>query len=288
MKTKLNSLSSNHLESVLAGCKTYRKPKQKSPVTIIIGIKCVNGMVVACDSRTTDTMGHINDDAEKLHVVKFKDGNLAIVGEAGNSVMSSIAVEQILSLAKERSMNDYRAVALCAEEAVAKVKQKVRTQFQGTAEELQKHFEAYAFELMLAHYYETEPYIFTLDSCLGLAAKKDKLYSSIGCGWQLADFIIARLDLSEFGTGHGMWTAVYAVEEIKKCDSRCGGKTRAAIIATDNAGKSYAEVCKADAAMQEAIDEALSFSEASKAQWRKTADARIHDLIAKRKSLKSP
>jgi 20S proteasome alpha/beta subunit len=98
-----------------------RLRKRKAPVTIIIGIKCFDGIVIACDSRTTNETGHINDNAEKLHVVRFKDGNTAIVGEAGNAIMSSIAIEQMQLLAKDRNLEEYRAVAQCAEDAIAHV-----------------------------------------------------------------------------------------------------------------------------------------------------------------------
>jgi hypothetical protein len=69
---------------------------------------------------------------------------------------------------------------------------------------------------MIAHYWGFKPFIFTLNFETGLAAKKNQPYCAIGCGKILADFIISRLELSGFDTGHGMWTAIYAVEEIKK------------------------------------------------------------------------
>jgi hypothetical protein len=141
---------------------------------------------------------------------------------------------------------------------------------------------------MISHYHKKEPYLFTVEFALGIASKKDKLYTAIGCGWQLADFIIDRIDLSAFGTGHGMWTAVYAVEEIKKCDSRCGGTTRAALITTDKGGGvSCASVMENDLPMRETISEALAFSDETKSQWSRTIEARINAIIKNRSKAKT-
>lgn len=254
--------------------------KLKSPVTIIIGIKCLQAILIACDSRTIYPSGYVDDDAHKLHLIEFADGNSAIIAEAGNAEFSSQAVEMILSSAADQKISDYRTVATCAEKAVSALKQKVRDQYKGTAEELQKHFENYAFELMIAHYWQDEPYIFTLNFVTGLATKRDKDYCAIGCGQVLADFLISRIDLSLFGTAHGMWTIAYAVEEIKRFDSRCGGRTRAALIATKG-GISNA-ILYEDEAMQEAIDEAVAFSNESKENWSTTARERIKSIVLKK------
>jgi 20S proteasome alpha/beta subunit len=275
----------NSLETGFVGCKTPQRRRLKSPVTIIIGIKSTNGIVIACDSRTIDPSGYVNDYAQKLHTIHFQDGNSAIIGEAGNAEFSSRAVEMITSSASQQKFGDYRTVATCAENAISDLKQKIREQYKGTAEELQKHFEAYNFELMIAHYWNTRPYIFTLNFATGMATKKDREYCAIGCGWILADFIISRLDVSNFDSGQGMWTAIYAVEEIKKLDSRCGGRTRCGVITNNPSGLSIAECgVDNDATMQEAINEALSFSEDVKSQWKNVARHRIAQLVERRKA----
>jgi hypothetical protein len=104
-------------------------------------------------------------------------------------------------------------------------------------------------------------------------SRKRKLKSPVTI---LADFLISRLELSGFGTGHGMWTAIYAVEEIKKIDNRCGGRTRSALI-KNNDGHSIAEICEDDGGMREAIKKALEFSD--KAKWKAVAQDRINNLV---------
>ena len=284
MQNRLNNLEKIGLSGV-SGCKTYRKPRIKAPVTIIIAIKCMQGIVIACDSRTIDPSGYVNDDAHKLHLIEFEDGNAAIIGEAGNAEFSSRAIEMIELAAKQKQVSDYRSVATCAESAVSELKQKIREQYKGTAEELQKHFENYSFELMIAHYWNNEPYVFTLSFATGIATKKDRDFCAIGCGWILAEFLISRIDVSLFGTAYGMWTAAYAIEEIKKFDSRCGGRTRAAIVKVGQ-GISRATVIH-DEGMQEAIDEAAAFSNESKSEWSETAHKRIGKILERKKGQQS-
>lgn len=246
-------------------------------MTIVIGIKCASGIVVACDSRTTDPTGLVRDNANKIHVITFQDTNTAIVAEAGNEALSSRTVEMISTIAKERRIIDYRTMASCAEESVAQLKHQIREQYRGTSEELQRHFESYAFELMIAYYHEGRPYLFTLDFVQGLAIKRDRLHHSIGCGSMLADFLLDGIDVVNFGTGEGMWTAVYAVEEVKKFDPRCGGKTRSAVIKYEN-GLSVSFI-SADAPMSVAVSEALAFSAERRLEWQQTALKRIEAVI---------
>lgn len=264
-----------------------KRKKVKAPVTIIIGIKCHQegsaGIVITCDSRTTDESGYCDDHAEKLHSVKFKDGNAVIVAEAGHADFSGLAVEQFENSAKNETMTDYRSAAECLEKAIAKLKDRIREQQRGTAEELQKYLSDHPFELMLAYYWDGEPYIFTVQLEDGMPSLKRSDYCAIGCGHVLADFIISRVDMSRgFGTGAGMWLGAYAVEEIKKLDTRCGGKTRSALITFDD-GKSNAVVSPDGHPMDEVIKEALDFAEVQKKNWTHLIRDRIDMVIKNRK-----
>jgi 20S proteasome alpha/beta subunit len=226
----------------------------------------------------------VDDNVQKIHKIDFQDGNSAVVCEAGNAEFAARAIELVKSAAGQTTFTDYRTVADCTSKAVSALKQEIREQFKGTAEELQKHLEAYSFELLIAHYWASKPLIFTLKFETGIAVKKDKEYCAIGCGYVLADFIISRLDLSQFGSADGMWTAVYAVEEIKKYDSRCGGRTKAAVITRTDNLTSKVDICEDGSAMNETIAEALDYSEVSKSQWQETARNRIQALINRRKT----
>jgi 20S proteasome alpha/beta subunit len=255
----------------------FQKKKRKAPVTIIIGMKCQNGIIVVCDSRTTEPTGHIRDDAQKLTVVTFADGNQAVVAEAGSAKFSSRAVEIISLLAKDRKLDHSRALADCSEEALARLKDSIRKQYHGTAEELQKHFDSFSFELMMAHYYNGKPFVFTLDFCLGIAITEKQLHTSIGCGCILANFLLSPLNISQFAVAHGIWTAVYAVEEIKRYDSRCGGLVRSALIVNKN-DISKAEL-SSEVAMKQAMNAAVRMGQQVTEQWKALAETSIMQSI---------
>jgi len=141
----------------------------------------------------------------------------------------------------------------------------------------------HSFELMLAYYWGGKPYIFTLKLEAGLPVLEPAIYCAIGCGHVLANFIISRVDMTRgFDTGAGMWLGAYAVEEIKKLDSRCGGKTRSATVEyKDN--KSVSIVSPSDChAMDEMIKEALDFAEIQKRAWTHLIRDRIAEVIKNR------
>lgn len=249
-------------------------------MTIVTAIKCTNGIAVACDSRTTLPSGHIKDDVKKLHVVRSKDGHSWLVAEAGNIDLAGRAVELIMRKAGQLEAKEYRSFADCVESAISELKDLIREQFKGTAEELQRHFESHEFSLLVAYYFNGSPLIFSVDFPLGVLRKIDSKSHSIGCGWVLADFIVSRLNLEEFDVTHGIWTVTYAVEEVKKFDGRCGGQTRIGHIQWKDE-RSYAALAHGKG-LTETVAEAENFSVEAKANWRKVADDRIKAVIKRR------
>jgi len=107
---------------------------------------------------------------------------------------------------------------------------------------------------------------------LGVAQKRDQLSCSIGCGSILADFLIDGLDLTSFNTAHGMWTAVYAIEEIKKFDGRCGGKTRGSIVKSDAQTNLSVAKLGTDESLASGIEIALECSDEENKRWKKTVE----------------
>src|SRR5688500_7849698 len=149
----------------------HPRKRLKAPVTIIIGLKCERGIIVACDSRTTEPTGHIRDDAKKLHVIKFQDGNSGLIAVAGSATYGNRIAEMIQARASNQSSeNDYRAFAACAEISVQELRNHVRRSNEGaTPESLQKIFEDNSFELMIANYHAGTPYLFNLKFEIGIA-----------------------------------------------------------------------------------------------------------------------
>lgn len=249
------------------------------PVTVIIGIKCTNCIIVAADSRTTTDTGHIIDTTIKIRVVRFLDGNEVLVAQAGNAALSSIAVEFFINLASQNAVSGYRDPAECLGKAISQLKDRIREQQKGSAEDLKKYLCEKSFELLLAYYWNRKQFIFTVSLEDGLPTKQDHQYHTIGCGHVLADFIISRLDVSKFHSGQGIWTAVYAVEEIKKIDPRCGGKTRVAAASYGDDGRGQAVAYPDEGPMEFTVKEALTFAEEQRVAWRKIVDDRLKNVL---------
>lgn len=250
-------------------------------MTIVIGIKCKGGIAIACDSRTTDPLGYVRDNAEKLHIISFSDGNSGIVAEAGHAAFSGIAIEKLSKLAQGKRFSDYRVLAECAQQAIGQIRSEIRDQNHGaSSEELRHIFEEHDFELLIANYFASRPYIFTVSLLDGLPCMRTEEFCSIGCGRILADFIIGRLPISGFSLAHAIWISAYAVEEIKAFDQRCGGITRTAVINWKN-NLSISGISE-EIPTQEVMKEAQAFSKLSKENWPQLIEERIDQVIAAR------
>jgi 20S proteasome alpha/beta subunit len=229
-----NRLNENLLEPFASAAQTLSKRKFKPLVTIVSSLVCKNAILMASDSRTTNEDGTVRDDTTKIHIITMADDfTKFVVGQSGHDDLGARAIEILANMARTSSMNDYRAVADLAAKAVSALKDEIWSQFRGTPEELQKHFENHNFDLMLAHYYQdgngtTRPLIFTLRFSLGTARLQNKNFVSIGCGSPIADFILDGFNVSELNFSAAMATAIYVVEQVKKFDPRCGGRTQIA------------------------------------------------------------
>lgn len=255
----------------------------KAPVTIVIGIKCKNGIAVVCDSRTTDpTTGIFRDDAEKLHIVEFRDGFNGLIAEAGNADYAALAIEGISKRASAMDMKP-DSLAVCAEEAIADLKTRIRKQQEWKSEELRAHFEERSFQLMLASYLDGNPLLHWVGLETGLPHKITKSYYAIGCGADLANFLISKTPYDKCNVAAGSLIAAYAVEEIKRFDNRCGGQTNAAgmrWIASGKRGRVVIAITEeGDSGKKTLNQEAASFADQVKSDIYKKAHDRIDQLL---------
>lgn len=198
--------------------------------------------MLASDSRTTIREDYVffRDDAAKIGVVELAaEGGRrprALIAQSGHADMSARTVEIIERLARDRPLSDYRSVADLAEAAVRELREKVVGIRPLTAEEV----EQYRFHLMIAHFFEGKPCLFTLVFEHGVAVwKRDQSLVTMGCGGPLAEFLLKSFDLASMDTPTATAAAVYAIESVKGFDPRCGGRTQtgAAFIAPDNSNQ---------------------------------------------------
>jgi 20S proteasome alpha/beta subunit len=211
-------------------------------VTIIIGIKCKDSIVVASDSQTTSE-GSKRIDTEKISILELADARV-LVGQAGNSGCSGRALDILTEMARGVNLNDYRTVADMAWKAMRKVKDELREQNGGCdMEQLRdmiwkNEWQSY---LLLAHFFKGDPYIFIVDLATGRADKENSHFAAIGSGANLGSYLLTEHTTPGMDASFASAIAVYVVETVIKHDAFCGGQTRVGVIS-----KPVKEVIKED------------------------------------------
>jgi hypothetical protein len=200
-----------------------------------------------------------------------------LIAQSGNADMSARTIEIIERLARDKPLNDYRAVADVAEAAMRELREKVAGNRYMTPEEVHQYY----FRLMLAHFFEGKPYLFTLGLEHGIAVwKRDQSLVTLGCGGPLAEFLLKPFDLASMDTPTATAAAVYAIEAVKGFDPRCGGRTQtgAAFIAPDNSNQASLADWEH---LRFFVDEVESLVSSAKGEW-----AGIMKKVLKRASTK--
>src|ERR1051326_5453612 len=218
-----------------------RKPKRK-PVTLIVGIICRDGIVMAADSQTTWETG------KSWSTIKMTElrhpGGLALIAEAGADITSGKVVEQLKDLAVQGGSFEQHSLPELAAVAVKKVRDKLREQqFSCSSEEFQEFLlrEGLGRELMLAHYeghapFLRSPCIDTIKLSLGLANRARGSFETIGSGADLANYLLTDLWSPEMDCATASLIAVLTVEIAKRHDPYCGGPARLGILRYPSAG----------------------------------------------------
>ncbi len=218
-------------------------------MTIIVGLICKDGIVLASDSQTT-TGSSKRCDAKKFALVEF-DNARVLVAQAGNVCTSSRAIEIFQILAKGQKLLDRRTVADIAQKAMRQVKDELRLQQCDCSMEELRDFiwrNEIGCELMIAHYFKGKPYIYRIDLVIGIANRIRSHSAAIGCGSNLGEYLLSEHSKPEMGSEFGSAVAVYVVETVKKHDAFCGGPTRIGRILSNEGENTVDILSKEDVA----------------------------------------
>ena len=102
-----------------------RKPLKRKKVTLIVGIVCEDGIVVASDSQTTNlSSGMARTDGSKIYNITLSDGAQGIVATAGGVDWSLQIVERVEQMAKQVGLTGERSFADLVEKANIEVKKR--------------------------------------------------------------------------------------------------------------------------------------------------------------------
>jgi 20S proteasome alpha/beta subunit len=214
-----------------------RKPKtllnREGCMTIVVAMKTDGGITMASDSQTTWANSK-RVDSIKITPFKTKDGINGLIGQSGNAMTGGRASEIISQMARDTDISDYRTIADLSQSAIRTLKEEMRAQ-QGDCpmSELREFISQQNLDcaLMLAYYFEKTPYLYAIDLVHGIATQQMTDYSVLGCGSNVAEFILREHpNISKMLSGYAIALAVHVIEQVKEVDAMCGGPVRLAMI----------------------------------------------------------
>ena len=203
-------------------------------MTVIVGIICKFGIVLASDSQTTFGDNSKRCDAEKIRIVKFKDSDdKVLVAQSGAVETSSRAIDIMEQLAAERKLENEEIIVSTVQEAMHKVRSEIRHQhFDCSAEEFDKIITSQGLDcsLMTANFFDKKPFIHTFNFQRGTTENCKTFYESTGCGSALANYILGELCSLEMDSRLGQAIAVYVVDKAIKHVAYCDRPIRLAVV----------------------------------------------------------
>lgn len=203
-------------------------------MTIVLGFACKDTLIFASDSQ----MGLIGDtfkrwDEPKLSSVQFKNHVHAMVGISGvldsANYFQDIFERRALNAVVESSQD----IANVAEESFRETRIKFLEYVDDgvmTLEAKQRHLDSLHFAVLLGCYWQDKPHLFVGDFYHGRLKRSRRPFEAIGCGHNIASFVLAGCDLPSLNFSDGLGVAVYAVEKCKKFDDACGGPVQHLIV----------------------------------------------------------
>jgi 20S proteasome alpha/beta subunit len=200
-------------------------------MTLLIGVICTDGIVVASDSQTTDEWGQKRDDTQKVSVLELADGASGLIAQAGGADFSAQAVERMEHNARVKRFTDYRAIPELAVQSLAELRQFHARSFRLGSRELNKLFSENRFWILSASYCKTKPYLFIFSSETQSATwQRNKLYASVGNSSATADYVLRKFDFQQMDAVTGALAAIFTINEVIGVDSTCGPPIRVGIV----------------------------------------------------------
>jgi len=200
-------------------------------VTLLAGIICKDGIVVASDSQTTWDSGK-SWNANKMTELEHPYGR-ALVAESGAEITSAAMVEELVKLAGDKQQFDEHKLSGLAELAVRKVRQRLRAQnFECSSEELQDIIwkQELDSKIMIAHYDGNRPVIDTIGLTAVIPKRAKSFFEAVGTGSDLATYLLTDLCTPKMDCRTASVTAVLVTEIVKRHDRYCGGPVKLGIL----------------------------------------------------------
>jgi len=254
---------------------------RRIPVTIIIGVKSKDGIVVGSDSQTTSLSSTAKAmDTDKIAIVPFVNGDV-LLAQAGNASCCARALEIFRTHAEGVKIETSRTAADIAEVAIARINTHLRLYNQQckTPDDVARLFRENDFSLLVACFYKGAPYIHVASlQDNGLAFEQKKDYAVTGCGANIAQMFLCDLPISSMDLDNLNGAVAFIIEKVKKHDWACGGMTHLAVLnSTGKASKASSKV------MNKVVKACQEVEEEEKKSWQENMKRMIERIGSKYK-----
>lgn len=210
---------------------SHAAKRRPTPVTLIVGLKCKDAIVLASDSQIT--LGTAKrTDSIKMETLYFA-GLPVLVAQAGNVALSGRCVDILRATSFSAPPNSPDQIGLAAQKAIRDLRDEVRAfRFGIPAEELDEYFrrEGIDCEIMLGFFLGREAHLCTVGITMPVYQKSRFYYEAVGCGAPLGHYLLAEHSTPEMSVEFASMIAIHTVEIVKRHDAFCGGRTRIGII----------------------------------------------------------
>lgn len=200
-------------------------------MTLLVGIKTNNGVVLASDSQVTSGTGK-RTDSTKMETVDFSHFPV-LVAQAGSVLMTNRFVDMFQLAAEGVEAKTPDEVGIVAQTTMRKLRNELRElHFNCSSDELSEILRREGIEagIMLGFYMGGKPHLITINLNYATYQKSRFYFETEGCGSPLGQYILTEYSDATMDIYAATMAAIYTVEMVKKHDAFCGGPTKVGVL----------------------------------------------------------
>jgi len=252
-------------------------------MTILVGIICREGIVVASDSRTSE-MHSMQDDAKKIHHIVFANAEPALVAEAGYALPAGNSIEQIRKLALSKPLKAISDAEDAAKQAMYHTRDAIFAMYPNPArgdDEMRRIYSDHSHDLVIASLVGGVPNLGVMTFGQSFMALK-KPHVAVGKSSLVADVLLRRFkdDFAEMSLSHAVVLAISVVSDVIEIDRDCGGPVQVACLTPGVLGlPSSVEFTSVEAVLT-VLKELRSRQDLVNKQWRDETYSLIEAVVS--------
>jgi len=204
-------------------------------MTILVGMICTDGIVLAADSQET-CLGGVNIkrlDFEKICPLLVTESATIVMAGSGQGAFISRAAEILeTKLTRSSMIRSPREVADLAEDTLLEINRRYVTEralaMKIDISEIEKPSLSLLLGMVLKSK-EQSPYSIFSVFPEGVA-QKETGYAALGSGSPFAEYLLSRMYRTSINVVQGSLIAAYIIEQVKSVEPYCGGPTYISVI----------------------------------------------------------